>query len=962
MTSFDSKVWQGKRAKISDFLKSQTEKIHLIIGAEEPVLYHFLSDTILRAAENKDHLVFRYEFWASEHHTHFLYRWLRETAYGQAFQGHGSWGEQVEAQPQLMEQLRKLVEHDIRPLDIRFIEAVRFITKILKTGQQVVLCFVPRTDLEDKILVDFFQALLRILPVGSKMIIGQIDRDYPARQTDFCPSNRLILEAIGDEEQVRIGRRYEALCHCGGFSDILLPLMAELQHPASGGLLAHLTGEPEDAVLESLGRSDLRDLVEKDIHGHFRLTYPRLFLSGVSSGEESSQSAIKSAGQKAVAFLEPRLKKAKKAYPAALYHSLNLMRIEDAGAISDPALTGLRPKLEIGMGDICELELAHALSLLADNAADTRARLLLKLGEIRELRQRNREAMEALDPAIDILVQKEEHQRELQYAYELKGRAAFAVREKDKAEAAFLASLDLANDLGRKDLAADITSQIGYLYYSSKQLEKAETFYTDALNLYRRISETDAEEGARGEAAQLCNLGHTHYARGDFSKAEEYHRKALSLYDTLKATSAAANQWGYIGHTFFAAKSFKKAVEAYEKAAALETEQGQLEKAAQRHANVGHSMYAQRDAELATRSFQKSLEIYRNLGNAGGEAAQLSNLGLVNGDQGEFEKAVDFFSQAGQIYKEIGDTINDATQTIRKGHVRRAQQKFDKARDHYKEALEQYHAVGYKMGQADTQMDLGQLHVEAGQWAAAAQACHSAKSIYAEMGHQEKEALCWMMLGQVEKGAGDVSKAIAAVNQAADIFKTMDSTLGLANATSQLGYLHGEQKNFDAAETSYRQALEMFRQGKDREGEANILSNLGTLHYGNQRNEDALKEYQSALAILRQMDHPLGIAGVLANISFIHEQQQKFDQAYSCAEEAAKIYAQLRMTKEAEAMGGRLKDLEGKAGKSLEKLRAELVPGLTGSKGAARGSKTKIGRNDPCSCGSGKKYKKCCES
>jgi uncharacterized protein YecA (UPF0149 family) len=23
-------------------------------------------------------------------------------------------------------------------------------------------------------------------------------------------------------------------------------------------------------------------------------------------------------------------------------------------------------------------------------------------------------------------------------------------------------------------------------------------------------------------------------------------------------------------------------------------------------------------------------------------------------------------------------------------------------------------------------------------------------------------------------------------------------------------------------------------------------------------------------------------------------------------------------------------------------------------------SKTKVGRNDPCSCGSGKKYKKCC--
>jgi tetratricopeptide (TPR) repeat protein len=954
MTSFESKTGPEYTAKIADFLKSQTEKIHLVIGAEEVGLYRFFSDTTARAAENENQLVFRYEFWASEHHTHFLYRWLRETAFGEAFQGNGSWGELAEAQPQLMGQLQKLVEHDIRPLDIRFIEAVRFITKILQADQQVVLCFVPRTDLEDKILVDFFQALLRILPVGSKMIIGQIEGDYPALQSDFCPSNRLMLDPLVDEELTEIRSRYESFCHSGDSPGALLSLMAELKHPAGADLLAHLSGEAMDAVAQSLGSPDVSDLVARDTHGHFMLAYPRCFPSRPAS-------EIEGVGQKAVAFFGRQLNEGDEVYPAALYHSLDLMRMDDAGAISDPVLAGLRPKLKIGMGDICELELGHALTLLGDTTADTRARMLLKLGEIRELRQRNREAMEVLDSAIEILVG-DEHQRELQYAYELKGRAAFAVRETEAAEAAFMASLEVARKMDREDLAADITGQIGYLHYSSKQLDKAETFYTDALNLYRGISETDPAEGNRGEAAQLSNLGHTHYARGDFGKAEESHRKALSLYELMGATKAAANQWGYIGHTFFAAKSFKEAVQAYEKAAALETEQGQLEKAAQRYANVGHSMYAQRDAELAISSFQKSLEIYRDLGNPAGEAAQLSNLGLVNGDQGEFDKAVDYFSRAGRMYNEMGDVISDATQTIRKGHVRRAQQKYDKAGTHYKDALEQYRALGYKMGQADTEMELGQLHIETGQWVDAAQACQSAKSIYTEMKHEEKEALCWMMLGQVEKGAGDMSKAVAAVQQAAEIFKAMDNTLGLANATSQLGFLNGEQKSFGEAETCYREALDLFRKGKDREGEANVLSNLGTLYHDSQQSDKALKEYQNALTLLRQMNHPLGIAGVLGNVSFIHEQLQKFDLAYECAEEAAEIYAQLRMTKEAEAMGGRLKDLEGRAGKSLENLRAELIPGLTDSKGAVKGSKTKIGRNDPCPCGSGKKYKKCCGS
>lgn len=931
----------------------------MVIGADEAELYRFFNHTISHATDNNDNIVLLYEFWPAEHHTHYLYRWLSETAFGQALKGRGSWEELADAGQILMDQLQKLVKHDIRLLDVRFIEAVRFITKALKAEQQVVLCFLPRTGLEDKSVVDFFQALLRILPVGSKMIIGQIEGDYPARQADFSPSNRLALAGPADYGRTEIGKRYEALCRSGNLAGILLTQMARLQYPASTGLLAHLTGEPENSVLKHLGSSDLSDLVEEDGYGHYRLAYPRIFQTVTSSGEDSAACEVESAEPDSRAHLEECLTADETVYPAALHHSLHLMGIEDAGAISEAVLAGLRPKVELGMGDICELELGQALKLLGDTAPDTRAGLLLKLGEIRELRHRNREAVEALDPAIEIMSRQAPRQ-ELQYAYELKGRTAFAVRDTETAEAAFMASLELSRKLDREDLAADITGQIGYLHYSSKQLDKAETFYADALDLYRRMAETDNAAGARGEAAQLSNLGHTYYARGDFDQAEDYHRQALGLYEAMGADNAAANQWGYIGHTFFAAKAFKKAVEAYERAAALETEQGQLEKAAQRYANVGHSMYAQRDAELAMNSFRKSLEIYRDLGNAGGEAAQLSNLGLVNGDQGEFDKAVEYFSKAGRMYHELGDVINEATQTIRKGHVRRAQKKYSDAREYYNGALEQYRAVGYKMGQADTEMELGQLHVETGQWGDAAKACRGAKSIYSEMGHREKEALCWMMLGQVEKGAGDVTKAVAAVTQAAETFKAMDNTLGLANATSQLGFLNCERKDISEAETCYREALALFRKGKDREGEANILSNLGTLYYDSQQSDKALKEYQSALTLLKQMNHPLGIAGVLSNLSFVHEQQNKFDMAYQCIEEAAQIYAQLRMSREAEALGKRLKELEGRAGESLETLRAELVPGLNPTKATANGSKSKIGRNEPCPCGSGKKYKKCC--
>ncbi len=43
-----------------------------------------------------------------------------------------------------------------------------------------------------------------------------------------------------------------------------------------------------------------------------------------------------------------------------------------------------------------------------------------------------------------------------------------------------------------------------------------------------------------------------------------------------------------------------------------------------------------------------------------------------------------------------------------------------------------------------------------------------------------------------------------------------------------------------------------------------------------------------------------------------------------------------------------------------QKIEREEAPKITGTNKDAEVEKTKIGRNDPCPCGSGKKYKNCC--
>ncbi len=80
--------------------------------------------------------------------------------------------------------------------------------------------------------------------------------------------------------------------------------------------------------------------------------------------------------------------------------------------------------------------------------------MLLTSGEVRESRKRNREALEALNPAIQIL-KKSGNQTDLQRALELKGRAAFSIRETDTAKAALEESLSLAREMGKDELTAD---------------------------------------------------------------------------------------------------------------------------------------------------------------------------------------------------------------------------------------------------------------------------------------------------------------------------------------------------------------------------------------------------------------------------------------------------------------------------------------------------------------------------
>lgn len=945
---------EAKLRILSEFIKSDTEKIYMVIGSEEGGLYGLFNDGLSMASRAKENLVFRYEIWGKEHSRHFLYRWLYETVFGQAFEGFGRWDDVVSKHPQLLNQLQLLIERDIRPLEIRFMEAIRFLSRGLDVKERIILSIVPRTAMLDKVLVDFFRMLLRMMPIRVKLLIFQDREDVLAKQSDFSPSNRILLDGAYKNRAAKIKERYKEYCRADSLEGEAIQKLAHLVHPVDLEMLSEITGKSKDRLIKTLKSSELEDLLEQDSMNRFRLSYPRMF-STIDSGYGDFDSSDK----QAVKYLEKRLFDSSDHYPDALYHSLGMFRIKDPEFNASHVLSAYRIKLNMGGADICEQELDRALNLIADREDQLRTRLLIALGEIRESRNRHREALEPLDTAIALL-KKSDNLSDLQHAFELKGQAAFSIRETDVAMAAMEESLSLARKMDKTELIADLLSQLAYIYFSSKQLQKAENLYRESLEIFKKVSDENREVGRRGEASQWANLGHTAYANGDFKKAEEFHLKSMEIYKTLADLKSRANQYGYLGHVYFAAQNFEKAIKAYEQAAQLEEEMGEPLKAAQRHANVGHTLYAQRKVDLAVRSFQNALEKYRDLGNPEGEAAQLANLGLVKGDQGESDEAIGFFERAAHLYRELRDEINEVTQIIRMGHVRRAQKHYDEAVTFYQQALGRFQKLKYLTGEGDTELDLGQLYSEKKEWGKALGCFHRALKVFKKIGHHEKESLCFVLIGHGERGRGQVDSAMRSYQNALDLYKKVDNLMGVANVASQMGLLQYEQKNYGAAERLYRDALEHFRKKEDTEGEANLLSNLGTLYYQTQQLDKAREEFENALSLLRKMDHPLGIAGVLSNLSHVLESKGQYGDAYAQLDEARKIYEQLKMPGEAEAIHRHIAGLDKKASRSLGKMRSELFPGLSDSKAKSNQYATKAGRNDPCPCGSGKKYKKCC--
>lgn len=174
----------------------------------------------------------------------------------------------------------------------------------------------------------------------------------------------------------------------------------------------------------------------------------------------------------------------------------------------------------------------------------------------------------------------------------------------------------------------------------------------------------------------------------------------------------------------------------------------------------------------------------------------------------------------------------------------------------------------------------------------------------------------------------------------------------VATSLNNLAALHQAQGQYEEAEAFHRQALEIMEKvvGSNHPTMRAFLNNLARTYYFERRYAEAEQLCQKAIRVMENAlvpQHP-DMAQIYGNLAEIYQAQGLHDKAESVRQQALSLMEN--------TLGLHHPDVALSS-------QSVMLPNPTqtfAERPAIRQSKHKIGRNDFCPCGSGKKYKRCC--
>lgn len=165
------------------------------------------------------------------------------------------------------------------------------------------------------------------------------------------------------------------------------------------------------------------------------------------------------------------------------------------------------------------------------------------------------------------------------------------------------------------------------------------------------------------------------------------------------------------------------------------------------------------------------------------------------------------------------------------------------------------------------------------------------------------------------------------------LYEEIGKKSGIAMSLNNLGHILQDQGDLQGAWEKYQHSLHLNEEIGDKSGIANSLHNLGTLAYSEKKKDYALalQYFLKSKMLLNQ----IGIPG-----------QETEDYIFEIRRKLGLLHFKIAVQEALRQLPDDAKEYV-----DIEKFTQDTT---------VRRTEPKVGRNDPCPCGSGKKYKKCC--
>ncbi|MCP4352860.1 MAG: tetratricopeptide repeat protein [Desulfobacterales bacterium] len=347
---------------------------------------------------------------------------------------------------------------------------------------------------------------------------------------------------------------------------------------------------------------------------------------------------------------------------------------------------------------------------------------------------------------------------------------------------------------------------------------------------------------------------------------------------------------------------------------------------------------------------------------------------LFNGNiaqiKGEWDDALAYFQKASSSL-EKNEKVR-AGGLIRYGEMLHLRGNIKESLVYFEQGCEMCRHIDYQKYEAGAINDIGMANLTFGNLDFALEKFKESLKIRQEIGDKQGIAVSLNDIGSIFKIKGKLNDALEKFKESLKVEYEIGNKQGIAISLNNIGSILQDKGNLNGALEKYNESLKIYEEIGDKQRIATSLNNIGSIFRAKGNLNGALAKYKESLKIRKETGDKKGIIYNYNNIGTVCTDQKDYSQAlqYFFKSQALQNQTGINVTETKKNINGirkilGLKRLEELANDTYAKLSEELKPYLNleevFSDATIRRETPKVRRNAPCPCGSGKKYKQCCE-